>query len=1389
MECFNVLFDINGTAIIKSSLTQLYWALNIKSNAIEWVKSETMAVRMEIYLLDTLDVALFKHGDKFLSFVGSVPNNAAAMVSAKLSETKDPASNRTPSPSAVMMVGPKQAGQNPPNPAAPAVPVRRKLQTGSRPGKNTAEATVSEQIKLTTTDGAAAAPLQVTDNLLTAKPQATPVAGQPAAGASGATNGSKKSNILTGSPPDPEEKMYLGEEVSRCLTALPVVTENAFFYAPKVQVRDLNAQVIAYRQKAIEAKKEKLPSPFMAYEMALSIANGMELSEFQSPILRDPYAMFNVLFTMTQIIVVNLPVYRKLYGSFGKRMAQDFDINQLIDFTESSVSLSTVTDSLLRIAHYPIPLTTITTARQEWSGLLSAIVARAWLRNVEKKEFAFAHTTITIENALQLYYSASCRLALLMLPNATLPQRLNFTEVLQPPTDDKAYLEKDANEQYWFSVFLTVSGEPANNFKIFAEMGLILHLPMEVVQDAGIASGFTANISTDGLKSVSSYDCGGILRLTTDEKFGVLGALITAKCTDATRAQFCVLGSLMTQLSMLTGSLQNMFVQKTATRLTSFAEIDTQKYLMQLISQNAQEGIMNTIAKQKNEVFTFLFDTVKQTIADIKDAAIDHINEVNGLLASSQKELGKHLSRSANFDLQSRQAQFERKMRLMKNALTRANDRRDGMMGAIRKLSDRAKSEQAVEVVIDTFETTLGVLAVANPFGMMIDPTRVGSLITDMNKLSKSITDVVQLVQLRAFITEDGTRRLVDILQRMVLFQAEIQRIYAPLMPLIKSDLSVDLDGLATHAAAFIAAYSSFRPTILDSEVDEVRTLMSSVIGAFCSLINIDGFVGCVTAPAEVAFVFGSFSESILAAMDAVDLMFHIATNAMNVQNAQRITSEADTQSKNSEENVKLLQNKWGDDVKKKEEWWLAFRNDLKLSESMASLGVMTSHANLLQAIIQYCDELTYKSGGNPISVCEATVYQLKPISSAQIELLASYEASTSTEAIRVIATIPTRPQFPGDTGYLPLGKLMRGEKVPFLLSNNASLLAKFEWLTSAQAAGKSSTIYVKDMKIFAFPPYENYATQRCPIKITVSFPGFTSLGRAPRNKVVTIPRTRFVNSYEEQPRNYIGQCPVVKLPMRDCSPQLPNVCSRNGPTSTPTFLPPLFSRFFVKVDFPNRTSARIDYDALATNLMLTAHVTYQVYKLGPVKQDTATGVNGDPGTVTAAGPTTTPSAYGTPPSTSLKEVEDNTSAPVSFSKEKEEYPPAPVSPVTSPAPVPFVPSAPVSYNPSPPPDSSVPSPAPVFGSLAGGAPPDTAASEKKRLRRRLVEEAQPRCCPKGQFMDGLEQSCYQCPKGSNSRMAGLYCAFTPSSSTSTRSASPTGSAIPKTKKVESNSR
>lgn len=1312
IECYNLFFDSNGTAIVRSFASQQYWALNVRTNVIEWVDTAAMAVRMEIYLLDTLDVVIFKHGDKFLSFMGSVPNNAAAMIQVKLGQEDDqaPATSdagvRTPSPSSVTMIPPDK----PPASAAPGT--RRKLQSGSPPSK--------ESVRT------ASLPPKLADTRINvpAKPAGTNV---PDAGKGPI---SAKPTQLTGTAPNSDENIYMGDEVSRCLITSQAVTENSFFYAPKIQTRDLNAQVVSYRQKAIEAKKEAIPSPFMAYEMALSIANGMEISEFRSPILNDPYTLFNVLFTMTQVVVVNIPAYRKMYGSFGKRMAQDFDITQLIDVTEASVSLSAVTDSLLRIAQYPIPLTTITPARQVWSGSLSAIVAHAWLRNVEKKEYVFAQPTITTESALQLYYSSSCKLATLMLPNATLLQKLNFTEILTSGDAGKEYIGKDANQQYWFSVFLSVAGEPVDNFKIFAQMGLILHLPLEVVQDANIGAEFTSNISVDGLKYVSDSDFGGIFKLTSNGNFGVLGALINAKCTLETRAQFCAVGSLMTQLSTLAGSLNNMFVQKGVTRLTSFAEVDTQKYLMQLIKQNAQEGIVGTIAKQRKEVFTFLQETMKQTIADIQDATIDQMLQVNGLLVKSQEELGKHLTRSSSFDVQSRQAQYERRMRAMKNALNRADERRGGMMTAVRQLSNRAKTEQIVELVIDTFETTLAVLTVVNPYGMVVDPARVGSLVVDLNRLSKSITNMVQLEQLRAFISVEGARRLDDILQRMVLFQKEIQRIYEPLKALITADLTVNVDGLAQHAAAFIAVYDTFRPTIFDNEVDEVRTLMSTVIDAFCSLINIDGFAGCVTAPAEVAFVFGSLTESIVAAMDSVDIMFHIASAALNNQNAQRITSEAETQSKSTDDSIQLLKNKWADDAKKREEWWSTFRNDLSLSESMASLGILTSHANLLQAIIQYCDELTYKNGGNPIPVCGTTVYQLKPISSAQIELLASYEASASTQSVKMIASIPTRPQFPGDTSYLPLGKLMRGESVPFLLPNNVSLLTKFQWLTSAQAASNSSTVYVRDIKIFAFPPYANYATQRCPVKITVSFPGFSSFGSALRNKVVVIPRTRFINNYEEQPRSYIGQCPVVQLPIRDCSTLLPTVCSRNGPTRVPTFLPPLFSRFFVRAEFPNRTSPLIDYDALATNLMLTAHVTYQVYKLGPQKQDATTTTSGDPGTVNAAGSTYAPSTA--EKSANLMEKEEE----------------------GTPAPSQTVPNSKTAVEP----------PAP--------------SSEKKLLRRNLVEEGQQRCCPIGQYIDGLEQSCYQCPRGTKSRMAGLYCVSlsTANAATSTPSA-PTASA------------
>lgn len=74
-------------------------------------------------------------------------------------------------------------------------------------------------------------------------------------------------------------------------------------------------------------------------------------------------------------------------------------------------------------------------------------------------------------------------------------------------------------------------------------------------------------------------------------------------------------------------------------------------------------------------------------------------------------------------------------------------------------------------------------------------------------------------------------------------------------------------------------------------------------------------------------------------------------------------------------------------------------------------------------------------------SICETTIFDNDGISNAQTRQLIDYEKKLAFHELELDVMIPTAPSFPGDSGFLDIGKLMNGEPANFKVPQNVKWL------------------------------------------------------------------------------------------------------------------------------------------------------------------------------------------------------------------------------------------------------------------------------------------------------------------------------------------------------------
>ena len=262
------------------------------------------------------------------------------------------------------------------------------------------------------------------------------------------------------------------------------------------------------------------------------------------------------------------------------------------------------------------------------------------------------------------------------------------------------------------------------------------------------------------------------------------------------------------------------------------------------------------------------------------------------------------------------------------------------------------------------------------------------------------------------------------------------------------------IDSIDSDADLFIEEYGNYTPKIAKPRLAENDAMWAVFKSTACDLLNDAQGVGA-TMTKGVANIDllcenleGSLAEYFTLRENIFDFQFELVDAVARVVRGNVAKKLADS---------------------------LTYSKD-NLHANQLMRGFLMAQIRLQSQASLYCEILEYKQQGRQVDVC---LTKDGHFNKRQLETLIAYSDNSPHDTIDRYAYIPTRPQFPGDTGFINLPALGRGEKVTFRLPMNSTWLRDYYWIVE----GERGAPFVQEFKLF-LPPTD--ATQFKTTRITV---------------------------------------------------------------------------------------------------------------------------------------------------------------------------------------------------------------------------------------------------------------------------------------------------------------
>lgn len=386
---------------------------------------------------------------------------------------------------------------------------------------------------------------------------------------------------------------------------------------------------------------------------------------------------------------------------------------------------------------------------------------------------------------------------------------------------------------------------------------------------------------------------------------------------------------------------------------------------------------------------------------------------------------------------------------------------------------------------------------------------------------------------------------------------------------------------VGSDADSFIKEYGAYTPHVSKQQLAKNDALWAALKNAACDLLN--GAEGIATGVGAAIVngllvcekLEGTLAEYFTLRESTFDFQFQMVDAAARVVRGN---------------------------IAKKLSASITVSNDLLKASEVMTVFFMAQ--NRLQSLaFLYCDILEYRQLGREVDFCwtRSGLFTMTNLEN----LIAYIDPSTYVDFDKYVY-IPTRPQFPGDTGFISVPALAKGETIIFRLPANNTWLDEYDW--SIQGG---TDAFVKDFKLFL--PQKKYATkhvEHTTTSITVMSIGGSKVA-SDSDILYVLPNTSYHNEYAEGYSRCAGE--EVRNPYSLCD-NLPDICEHSQSDTGTSLLPTILSTWNVTYTVKSG-STNLEWNAPspATNLLLIAKLklrksSTQSKKRHAVKADSSLG-------------------------------------------------------------------------------------------------------------------------------------------------------------------------------------
>ena len=324
----------------------------------------------------------------------------------------------------------------------------------------------------------------------------------------------------------------------------------------------------------------------------------------------------------------------------------------------------------------------------------------------------------------------------------------------------------------------------------------------------------------------------------------------------------------------------------------------------------------------------------------------------------------------------------------------------------------------SAQLVEEAVILKLKVAEFSNPAAVIfggVDPADIYEQIAEVARATQELTHGMALRTSLIDVIRDSAELARDFLDNANQISG--------MQSIVKAIQSNKAEEIGYDADKFIKAYSDYTPKVNRARLAKNDALWAAFKGSTCDLLTgaqgvgasvgqgvVGGMLLCEKLEGTLA-EFSSLRENVFDfQFDLVDALAAVVRG--NV--AKKLSSSIDV------------------------------NNDV-LESSKLMLGFFITQYRLQSEAALYCDKLEYRNQGKRLDDCSPQSGFFSEQNLNQIIAFDRQKISYFEEEKTVY--IPTRPQFPGDTGFINLPSLREGNPVTFRIPSNRAWLREYNWL------------------------------------------------------------------------------------------------------------------------------------------------------------------------------------------------------------------------------------------------------------------------------------------------------------------------------------------------------